>query len=79
MPILKNAQKALRSSQRKAAINNRVRSQMKTAVTKAKSTPTAEFVSAAFSRVDVAAKKNIIHPNKAARIKKQLARPTTSA
>ncbi len=76
MPILKNAKKALRSSERKAAVNNRVRSQMKTALTKAKATLSKETLTAAVSAIDGAVKKNLIHKNKAARLKRQVAQLT---
>jgi ribosomal protein S20 len=76
MPILKNAKKALRSSERKAAVNNRVRSRMKTAVTKVKVESTAENLASAYSAVDIAAKQHLLHPNKAARLKKQLSKLT---
>ncbi len=76
MPILKNAKKALRSSERKAAVNNRVRSQMKTALTKAKATLSKETSTAAVSAIDGAVKKNLIHKNKAARLKRQVAQLT---
>jgi small subunit ribosomal protein S20 len=76
MPILKNAKKAMRSSERKASVNNRVRSQMKTALVKARTTATKETVSSAFSVVDTALKQNLIHRNKAARLKQQLSKLT---
>lgn len=72
MPILKNAKKALRSSQRKAVVNNKVRSKLKTKIDGFKKSPSIETLSSAFSAVDKAKKKNIIEPNKAARIKSQL-------
>lgn len=74
MPILKNAKKALRVSQRKAVVNGRIKSRMKTAVDAVKKSPAAETLSAAFAAVDTAAKRNIIHKNKAARIKSQLSK-----
>lgn len=74
MPILKNAKKALRSSQRKAVINNRVRSKLKTMVDGFKKSPTLTTLSLVFSVIDKAKKRNILEPNKAARIKSQLSK-----
>jgi len=74
MPILKNAKKALRSSKRKAMVNIRVRSRMKSAVDAVKVAATQENISEAFSRIDKAVKKNLIHKNKAAHLKSQLSK-----
>jgi small subunit ribosomal protein S20 len=74
MPILKNAKKALRVSKRKAAMNRPVRSRVKSAVDSVKRKASAEGVSQAFSAIDKAVKKNIIHKKKAARLKSQVAK-----
>ncbi len=74
MPILKNAKKALRNSARKAVVNSRVKSQMKTAIAAAKTAPGKEKLSAAYSSIDIAVKQNLIHHNKAARLKRQLSK-----
>lgn len=74
MPILKNAKKALRSSKRKATVNSRVKSRMKTAIDSVKTMPSAETVSEAFSRIDRAVKYNLLHKNKAGRLKSQLSK-----
>lgn len=72
MPILKNAKKALRSSKRKNIVNSRVKSQLKTAMDSAKKTSTTETVSEAYSKIDRAVKKGVIHRNAAARLKSQV-------
>lgn len=74
MPILANAKKALRSSQRKAVFNQRVKSMVKTAVKTVKGEPNPKNLSEAFSNIDKAVKKNIFHRNKAARLKSQLSK-----
>lgn len=74
MPILKNAKKALRVSKRKAAMNQPVRSKMKTMLDQVKKSKTSDALSKAFSAVDKAVKKNLIHRKKAARIKSQVSR-----
>lgn len=76
MPILKNAKKALRSSKRKAIVNSRVRSRMKTAVDAVKAASSVETISEAYSRIDRAVKHNLIHKNKAGRLKSQLSKLT---
>lgn len=73
MPILKNAKKALRVSKRKAVLNRRVKSQVKTAIDTMKASPSQENLSKAYEAIDTAVKKNIYHKNKAARMKSQLA------
>jgi small subunit ribosomal protein S20 len=74
MPILKNAIKALKVSQKKTIINGQLKSKLKTAVDDMKKSPTAEKLSAAFSALDRGVKKNILQKNKAARIKASLSK-----
>jgi len=73
MPILKNAKKALRVSDRKAVIRQPAKSRVKTMLDAAKKSPTAETVSQAFSAIDRAAKINVFHKKKAAHLKSQIA------
>ena len=73
MPILQNAKKALRSSQRKAEVNRRIKSRMKTMMDKVKAEPTPENLRNAYAAIDTAAKR-VIHPNRAARLKSQLSK-----
>lgn len=72
MPLLANAKKALRSSNRKAEVNSRVRSKMKTMVAKFRKEPQAPSLSSAYSAIDKAVKKHLVSKNKAARMKSQL-------
>jgi ribosomal protein S20 len=74
MPILANAKKALRVSKKKTIANRRTKSLVKTFVDKVLKNPTAESLSAAFSQVDKAVKKNVLHRNKAARIKSRMSK-----
>jgi small subunit ribosomal protein S20 len=74
MPILKNAKKALRVSKRKNIVNRKVKSQVKTAIDQATKEPSQENLSKASSKIDRAVKKNLIHKNKAARVKSRLAK-----
>ena len=73
MPILQNAKKALRVSKRKTVVNQRVKSKMKTAIDTMKADPTQANLDKAYEAIDMASKK-IIHHNKAARYKSQLAK-----
>jgi len=74
MPLLNNAKKALRASERKAIVNRRIKSQVKTSLDKMKETPTSENMSAAYSALDKAVKRGLFHINKVARLKGQLSR-----
>ncbi|HYD34942.1 MAG TPA: 30S ribosomal protein S20 [Vitreimonas sp.] len=74
MPILSNAKKALRSSERKAAVNRVVKSKLKTALDKVKAAPTADTLSTAFSALDKAVRRHMLHRNKAARLKSQVSK-----
>lgn len=74
MPILRNAKKALRSSTRKAEVNQTLKSKTRTLIKKAKLEPTTEKISAAFSTIDKSVKKNLMHKNKAARVKSGLSK-----
>jgi len=74
MPILKNAKKALRASQRKTIINTQLKSKMKTAIDEMKKSPAADKLSVAFSALDRSVKKNIVQKNKAARVKASLSK-----
>ena len=73
MPITKSALKALRQSFRKAKINKPIKTKYKTALKKAQANPNKKNLSLAYSALDKAVKKKIIHRNKAARLKSKLA------
>lgn len=79
MPLLKNAKKALRSSIRKAEFNSRARSRMKTAIKAIQTTATKEGLAVAYSAIDRATKRHLLHANKAARLKSQLSKLAPSA
>lgn len=72
MPLLSNAKKALRSSKRKAIVNSRVRSRMRTALKNVAEKPSAETIATAYSAIDTACKRNLLHKNKASRLKSQI-------
>ena len=75
MPNIASAKKNMRKS-RAAAVRNRAqRSALRTAIKKAKSpTATADEKKAAVSLLDRAARKGLVHQNKAARTKSKMAK-----
>lgn len=74
MPVTKTAKRALRGSKRKKVVNDKTVANLESSIRKARETKTQKTVSIASSYADRAAKNNIIHKNKAARIKSQLSR-----
>ncbi len=74
MPILKNAKKKLRQDKVRTARNNKIKAVYKSLVKVAKVKKTLEAVSKAFASIDKAAKQNIIHKNKAARLKSSISK-----
>ncbi len=74
MPILSSAKKALRQSKRRSLVNRRIKTRTKTSIDAFKDKPSSDNLQAVFSAVDRAAKKNIFHKNKAARLKSRLSK-----
>jgi small subunit ribosomal protein S20 len=79
MPLLKHAKKKLRQDKKRTLTNKKVKTLYKALVKRAKENPTPETISEAFSSVDKAAKKFIIHDNKASRIKSALSKLTAES
>ena len=78
MPILKNAKKKLRQDIKKTSTNNRVRSLIDKAFAVIKKTADSKTVASAYSIIDKAEKKNILHKNTAARLKSKAQRAISS-
>lgn len=74
MPVTKTAKRALRGSKRKKFVNEQIRRQLDLAVRLAKKGKSKTQITKAFSLADRAAKKKVIHKNKAARIKSSLSK-----
>ncbi len=74
MPVTKTAKRALRSSKRKQTVNGLLIGNMEAAIRVAQRTKSGKDIQKAVSLADRAAKKNLIHHNKAGHIKSQLAR-----
>jgi len=78
MPITKSAIKALKVSQRRKIENDLTRAKIKSAVKGAKISiakkdkDTAEKLRTLYRELDLAAKKNVIHKNKAGRLKSRI-------
>jgi small subunit ribosomal protein S20 len=74
MPVIKSAKKKLRQDKKRQKANKVVKERLVTLLKKAKKTKTAESIRLASQAADKAAKKFIIHTNKASRIKSALAK-----
>ena len=80
MPLTKSAKKALLVDRTRKAINDLTRAKMKSALKAARlaiaagNKESTKKISAAYRELDIAAKKNVIHKNRAARLKSRLAR-----
>jgi len=74
MPIIKSAKKALRRDKRRTIVNKKINDQVKAALKKSRKNPSKKNLKEAFSYLDKAAKKNVIHKNKASRLKSRLSK-----
>lgn len=74
MPIIKSAIKKVRKDKTRTARNKKRELSLKAAVKKARTSKSPKDLQAAFSALDKAAKINLIHPNKASRLKSRLAK-----
>ena len=74
MPVTKTAKRALRSSKKKQKINTKTTSSLSVATRSAIKSGQKKQIQKAISLVDRAAKKKVIHANKASRIKSRLSK-----
>lgn len=74
MPILPNAKKALRASKRKAEVNQKIKSRVRSALKIVEQKKDQESLRKAYAAIDKAVKKNIFHSNKGARLKNKAAK-----
>lgn len=74
MPVLKHAKKKLRQDVRRTQENKKVKESFKRLLKQAKAKPSKDSVRDAFQAIDKAAQKNVIHENKAARLKSNLSK-----
>jgi len=73
MPIIASAKKKLRQDKKRTDQNRELKLNLKSLLKKATKAKTEKAVRAFFTAADKAAKKNIIHKNKAARLKSRVA------
>ena len=74
MPTHKSAEKRLKTSKRANERNRQLKTGIKTLIKKTEASADEASLKQTTSAVDSAARKSVIHPNKAARIKSRLAR-----
>lgn len=74
MPLTKSALKTLRQEKRRTKMNKPVRTRIKSTSDAYKAKPSVELLANAFSALDRAAKRNVMHKNKASRLKSRLAK-----
>ncbi|HUA09818.1 MAG TPA: 30S ribosomal protein S20 [Candidatus Acidoferrales bacterium] len=79
MPNIKAAEKWVRQSEKRTALNKDKKTRLKTIFKKAVTTQDAEFAKSVESEYDKAAKSGVIHKNKAARKKSRLAKSLAKA
>ncbi len=77
MPIIKSAKKKLRKDKKRTAQNQERKNKLKEVIKKATKNPGEKIIREAVSIVDKAIKRNILHKNKASRIKSRLAKLVT--
>lgn len=74
MPIIKSAIKKVRKDKQRTKKNNERSTALKALLKKARNSKTAKDLQAVYSALDKAAKVNLIHPNKSARLKSRLSK-----
>lgn len=79
MPVIKSAIKKLRKDIKRTKANDEFRRVLDRTLNAAKKSPSAKSVSEAVSQIDRAVKKNLMHKNRAARIKSSLSKLTKPA
>lgn len=72
MPIIRSAIKKMRQDKRQTVINKPIKTSVRTSLEKVIKNPNKENARLAFKVVDKAAKKHIIHKNKADRLKARI-------
>jgi small subunit ribosomal protein S20 len=79
MPIIKSAKKRVRTAQKAAVRNSKTKRNLKVALKLFTKSPSSKSHGSAVSMLDKAAKKGVIHKNKAARLKKRAAAKAKAA
>lgn len=79
MPIIKSAKKRVKLTAKATARNARTKKSLRTALKSFASKSSTDNLSKAYSALDTAAKKGLLHKNKVARKKRQLAAAAKNA
>jgi len=74
VPTHKSAKKRLKTNEKTNIRNRAIKSRIKTLVKKTEASPDETSLREVISSLDQAARKGVIHPNKASRIKSRLTR-----
>lgn len=74
MPVTLSAKKKLRQDQKRYFVNLKVKKKVKDKIKRFKMSPSKKGLSEVYSILDQAAKKNIYHKNKSARLKSRLSK-----
>ena len=74
MPVIKQAIKKVRQDKRKTAINALRKTAYKKTLSAFRKSPSADLMKKAYAALDRAAKTNVIHQNKASRLKSRLSK-----
>jgi small subunit ribosomal protein S20 len=74
MPILESSRKALRRDQRRTVVNRKIKEKIKLVLKTTRKNPTLKNLAEAARFLDRAAKKKVIHPQKASRLKSRLSK-----
>lgn len=74
MPVIKSAIKKMRQDKKREKTNDEFRAKLEQSIRNAKKTKSAKAVVEATSLVDRGVKNNLVHKNKAARLKSQLSK-----
>ncbi len=74
MPVGRSAKKKQRQDKKRAGINLLVKKKLKDSIKKYRAKPGEKLLTAVFNQLDRAANKNIIHSNKASRLKSRLSK-----
>ncbi len=79
MPIIASAKKRVRTARKATVRNSKTKRSLKGALKVFDKSPSGKSISDAQSQIDRAAKKGVIHKNKAARLKSQAAKKAKAA
>lgn len=79
MPIIKSAKKKMRKDAVRTAHNKTIETNLKSLVKNTRRTPNKESLSKVFSALDKAVKVNLIHANRASRLKSRLSKLEVSS